>query len=187
MQIAENHYVEIYKGMRRLTLGIDFKGKASTGTPKQAVGSRRRKSVTSTTPTEPEETGNVKTESVSDEEIVKVKKKKQEDDVDEEEEEYDWPPLVCCIGDALHEFVPTVRISERQMDPEIYSSWKGLQWSPPEFIRAPGSTSSNLAIALARLGGRVAFVGKVDDTFSYPIAILFFKGRESGFSVSGGA
>ncbi len=85
---------------------------------------------------------------------------KDEEDNDNEEEK-DWPPLVCCFGEALHEFVPTVRVSDRQMDPEIYSSWKGLQWSPPEFVRAPGSSAANVAIALARLGGRVAFVGKV--------------------------
>lgn len=47
------------------------------------------------------------------------------------------------------------------MDEDIYSSWKGLQWSPPEFARAPGSSPLNVAVALARLGGRVVFMGKV--------------------------
>lgn len=96
---------------------------------------------------------------------------KDEEDNDNEEEK-DWPPLVCCFGEALHEFVPTVRVSDRQMDPEIYSSWKGLQWSPPEFVRAPGSSAANVAIALARLGGRVAFVGKVgDDEFGHKLVL----------------
>jgi len=85
---------------------------------------------------------------------------------DEEGEEFDWPPLVCCFGEAHYEFVPTVRPFDRQMDEDIYSSWKGLQWSPPEFARAPGTSPSNVAVALARLGGRVVFVGKVaNDVF----------------------
>ncbi|KAL3679228.1 hypothetical protein R1sor_022184 [Riccia sorocarpa] len=86
-----------------------------------------------------------------------------ESDGEEYEEEYDWPPLVCCFGEALHEFLPSVRVSDRRMDPDIYSTWKGLQWSPPEFSRLPGSVPSNTAVALARLGGRVAFMGKVGD------------------------
>eukprot|EP01018_Ginkgo_biloba_P009175 Gb_07834 [translate_table: standard] len=87
---------------------------------------------------------------------------------DEDDFEYDWPPLVCCFGAAQYEFIPTVRISDRQMDPDMYSTWKGLQWSPPEFVRAPGGPPSNVAIALVRLGGRAAFMGKVgDDPFGY--------------------
>lgn len=82
--------------------------------------------------------------------------------------EYDWPPLVCCFGSAQNEFIPTVRVSERQMDEDKYSTWKGLQWSPPEFARAPGGSPSNVAIALVRLGGRAAFMGKVgDDPIGY--------------------
>ncbi|MQL95833.1 hypothetical protein Taro_028502 [Colocasia esculenta] len=76
---------------------------------------------------------------------------------------YEWPPLVCCFGAAQREFVPTVRVSERQMHPDQYSSWKGLQWNPPEFGRAPGGPPSNVAIAHVRLGGRAAFMGKVGD------------------------
>ncbi|CAD5185300.1 unnamed protein product [Musa acuminata subsp. malaccensis] len=92
--------------------------------------------------------------------------------VEEEEEEdfddgmdfpYESPPLVCCFGAARREFVPTVRVSERQMHPDQYSSWKQLQWSPPEFVRAPGGPPSNVAISHARLGGRAAFMGKVGD------------------------
>lgn len=76
---------------------------------------------------------------------------------------YEWPPLVCCFGAAQTEFVPTVRVSDRQMHPDRYSSWKGLQWRPPEFARAPGGPPSNVAIAHVRLGGRAAFMGKVGD------------------------
>lgn len=95
-----------------------------------------------------------------------------ETESEEEEEEdfddgmdfpYDWPPLVCCFGAAQREFIPTVRVSDRQMHPDQYSSWKGLQWNPPEFVRAPGGPPSNVAIAHARLGGRAAFMGKVGD------------------------
>lgn len=90
--------------------------------------------------------------------------------------EYDWPPLVCCFGLAQNEFIPTVRVSDRQMDEDKYSTWKGLQWSPPEFVRAPGGPPSNVAIALARLGGRVAFMGKVgDDPTGYQMVLTMNK------------
>ncbi|CAN6471471.1 unnamed protein product [Victoria cruziana] len=74
---------------------------------------------------------------------------------------YESPGLICCFGAAQREFVPSVRVSDRQMHPDVYSTWKGLQWSPPEFARAPGGPPSNVAIALVRLGGRAAFMGKV--------------------------
>lgn len=74
---------------------------------------------------------------------------------------YDDPPLICCFGAARKEFVPTVRVSDNQMHPDIYSEWKMLQWDPPEFVRAPGGPPSNVAISLVRLGGRAAFMGKV--------------------------
>ncbi|GFS44245.1 fructokinase-like 1 [Actinidia rufa] len=76
---------------------------------------------------------------------------------------YEDPPLVCCFGAARKEFVPTVRVSEEQMDADIYSEWKMLQWKPPEFARAPGGAPSNVAVAHVRLGGRAAFMGKVGD------------------------
>ncbi|KAM1038113.1 hypothetical protein ACFX13_033573 [Malus domestica] len=59
---------------------------------------------------------------------------------------YDDPPLVCCFGAAQKEFVPTVRVSDNPMHPDIYSQWKMLQWDPPEFVRAPGGSPSNVAI-----------------------------------------
>ncbi|KAL5982845.1 Fructokinase-like 1, chloroplastic [Asimina triloba] len=73
----------------------------------------------------------------------------------------DYPPLLCCFGAAQKEFVPTVRISEVQMHPDMYSTWKSLQWKPPEFVRAPGGPPLNVAISHVRLGGRAAFMGKV--------------------------
>uniref|UniRef100_A0A0E0HYL4 Uncharacterized protein n=1 Tax=Oryza nivara TaxID=4536 RepID=A0A0E0HYL4_ORYNI len=38
-----------------------------------------------------------------------------------------------------------------------------MQWKPPEFACTSGSTTSNVAIALTRLGGRTAVLGKVGD------------------------
>ncbi|KAL5222307.1 hypothetical protein ABZP36_027020 [Zizania latifolia] len=83
------------------------------------------------------------------------------DSEDGEDLPYDWPPLVCCFGALRWEFVPTVRVSDRQMHPDQYSTWLHLQWEPPEFARAPGSAASNVAIAHTRLGGRAAVLGKV--------------------------
>lgn len=71
------------------------------------------------------------------------------------------PPLICCFGAAQKEFIPSVRVHDNQMHPDMYSQWKMLQWDPPEFARAPGSSVSNVAIAHVRLGGRAAFMGKV--------------------------
>ncbi|KAL1312775.1 hypothetical protein HN51_039370 [Arachis hypogaea] len=74
---------------------------------------------------------------------------------------YEDPPLVCCFGALQKEFLPTVRVHEFQMHPDIYSEWKMLQWDPPEFSRAPGGPPSNVAVAHVRLGGRAAVMGKV--------------------------
>ncbi|XP_042511515.1 fructokinase-like 1, chloroplastic [Macadamia integrifolia] len=107
---------------------------------------------------------------VKDVKDVKEETKKEAAILTEEEEEdayddgmdsYDYPPLICCFGAAQKEFVPTVRVSEQRMHPDIYSQWKMLQWKPPEFVRAPGGSPSNVAISHVRLGGRAAFMGKV--------------------------
>lgn len=83
----------------------------------------------------------------------------------EAEELLERQPLVVCFGEALSEFVPCVRINDepRQDDTEIINTWKSVQWSPPEFARTPGGPSSNVAIALGRLNGRVGFMGKIGD------------------------
>ncbi|XAR50873.1 Fructokinase [Bertholletia excelsa] len=89
---------------------------------------------------------------------------------------YEDPPLVCCFGAAQKEFVPTVRVSEEQMHPDIYSQWKMMQWKPPEFSRAPGGPPSNVAISHVRLGGRAAFMGKVgDDEFGEELVYTMNK------------
>ncbi|KAK7286866.1 hypothetical protein RJT34_22186 [Clitoria ternatea] len=76
---------------------------------------------------------------------------------------YQDPPLVCCFGALQREFLPTVRVHQYPMHPDIYSEWKMLQWKPPEFARAPGGPVSNVAVAHVRLGGRAALLGKVGD------------------------
>ncbi|XP_047053492.1 fructokinase-like 1, chloroplastic [Lolium rigidum] len=91
---------------------------------------------------------------------------------------HEWPPLVCCFGAPRWEFVPTVRVSDHQMHPDQYSTWIHLQWEPPEFARAPGSAASNVAIALARLGGRAAALGKVgDDEFGHELVYRMNRER----------
>lgn len=86
---------------------------------------------------------------------------------------YDDPPLICCFGAVQKEFVPTVRVSDNPMHPDIYSEWKMLQWDPPEFVRAPGGPPSNVAISHVRLGGRAAFMGKVgEDDFGEELVLM---------------
>lgn len=89
---------------------------------------------------------------------------------------YDDPPLICCFGAAQKEFVPSVRVHDNQMHPDIYSQWKMLQWDPPEFSRAPGGPASNVAISHVRLGGRAAFMGKVGkDSFGDELVLMMNK------------
>ncbi|XP_050219855.1 fructokinase-like 1, chloroplastic [Mercurialis annua] len=91
---------------------------------------------------------------------------------------YDNPPLICCFGAVQKEFVPTVRVHDNQMHPDIYSQWKMLQWDPPEFVRAPGGSPSNVAISHVRLGGRAAFMGKVgNDDFGEELVLMMNKER----------
>ncbi|XP_021754680.1 fructokinase-like 1, chloroplastic [Chenopodium quinoa] len=86
------------------------------------------------------------------------------------------PPLICCFGAVQKEFLPSVRVSEHQMDPDIYSGWKMMQWNPPEFGRAPGGPVSNVAISHVRLGGRAAVIGKVgDDDFGEELVYMMNK------------
>ncbi|CAN4124617.1 unnamed protein product [Withania somnifera] len=76
---------------------------------------------------------------------------------------YGWPPLVCCFGAAQHAFVPSGRPSNRIVDHEWHERMKDAIWDPEKLIRAPGGCSSNVAVALASLGGKVAFMGKLGD------------------------
>lgn len=72
-------------------------------------------------------------------------------------------PLVCCFGPAKYSFIPSGRPADRLIDHDIHNRMKDMFWSPDEFARAPGGPSSNVALALAAIGGRVAFMGKLGD------------------------
>ncbi|KAF9614138.1 hypothetical protein IFM89_015457 [Coptis chinensis] len=86
---------------------------------------------------------------------------------------YSWPPLVCCFGSAQHAFVPSGRPAHRLIDYEIHERMKDALWSPEKFVRAPGSSSGSVSIALASLGGRVAFMGKLGDD-DYGQTMLYY-------------
>ncbi|XP_021756600.1 fructokinase-like 2, chloroplastic isoform X2 [Chenopodium quinoa] len=107
---------------------------------------------------------------------------KENDDIDLEFEKgdgedisftYGWPPLVCCFGAAQHAFVPSGRPANRHIDYEIHDALKDALWAPEKFIRAPGSSAGGVAIALASLGGRVAFMGKLGND-DYGQTMLYF-------------
>lgn len=76
---------------------------------------------------------------------------------------YGWPPLVCCFGAAQHGFIPAGRPANRLIDHEIHETKRDMFWSPEKFVRSPGSSASGVALALASLGGRVEFMGKLGD------------------------
>ncbi|KAG6502928.1 probable fructokinase-1 [Zingiber officinale] len=65
--------------------------------------------------------------------------------------------LIVSFGEMLIDFVPTV---------------SGVSLAEaPGFIKAPGGAPANVAIAVARLGGRAAFLGKLgDDEFGRMLA-----------------
>ncbi|KAL3511029.1 hypothetical protein ACH5RR_030430 [Cinchona calisaya] len=86
---------------------------------------------------------------------------------------YGWPPLVCCFGAAQHAFIPAGRRANRLLDHEMHETKKDAMWAPEKFVRSPGGCSSNVAVALACLGGKVAFMGKLgDDDFGQ--SLLYF-------------
>lgn len=86
---------------------------------------------------------------------------------------YGWPPLVCCFGSAQHAFVPSGRRANRLLDYDIHEGMKDAFWAPEKFIRAPGGCAGGVAIALASLGGKVAFMGKLGDD-DYGQAMLYY-------------
>ena len=52
-----------------------------------------------------------------------------------------------------------------------------------EFLKAPGGAQANVAIAVARLGGKAAFIGKLgDDEFGHMLAGIL---KENGVSGEG--
>lgn len=86
-------------------------------------------------------------------------------DGEEEEEKH----LVVSFGEMLIDFVPTE---------------SGLSLADsPGFIKAAGGAPANVAIAVSRLGGRSAFIGKLgDDDFGRMLASIL---RDNAVSVAG--
>ncbi|XP_010551378.1 PREDICTED: fructokinase-like 2, chloroplastic [Tarenaya hassleriana] len=111
--------------------------------------------------------------------IENVDAESEEDiDLDKYESEdisytYGWPPLVCCFGSAQHAFVPSGRRANRLLDYELHDRMRDAFWAPEKFIRAPGGCAGGVAIALASLGGKVAFMGKLGDD-DYGRAMLYY-------------
>ncbi|XP_065026182.1 fructokinase-1-like [Musa acuminata AAA Group] len=77
--------------------------------------------------------------------------------------------LIVSFGEMLIDFVPTV---------------SGVSLAEaPGFLKAPGGAPANVAIAVARLGGRAAFVGKLgDDEFGRMLSAIL---RENGVDDTG--
>ncbi|CAL9206968.1 unnamed protein product [Musa hybrid cultivar] len=77
--------------------------------------------------------------------------------------------LIVSFGEMLIDFVPTV---------------SGVSLAEaPGFLKAPGGAPANVAIAVARLGGRCAFLGKLgDDEFGRMLAAIL---KENGVDDAG--
>ncbi|KAI4372730.1 hypothetical protein MLD38_010929 [Melastoma candidum] len=77
--------------------------------------------------------------------------------------------LIVSFGEMLIDFVPTV---------------SGVSLAEaPGFLKAPGGAPANVAIAVTRIGGRSAFVGKLgDDEFGHMLAGIL---REKGVVCEG--
>ncbi|XP_051144056.1 probable fructokinase-7 [Andrographis paniculata] len=72
--------------------------------------------------------------------------------------------LVVCFGELLIDFVPTV---------------SGVSLADaPGFKKAPGGAPANVAVAIARLGGKAAFIGKVgEDEFGYMLSDILKQNK----------
>ncbi|KAM1158575.1 hypothetical protein EV2_032794 [Malus domestica] len=79
--------------------------------------------------------------------------------------------MIVSFGEMLIDFVPTesgVSLAEA-----------------PGFLKAPGGAPANVAIAVARLGGKAAFVGKLgDDEFGHMLAGILKKYGVAGEGIS---
>ncbi|XP_068317489.1 probable fructokinase-1 [Pyrus communis] len=79
--------------------------------------------------------------------------------------------MIVSFGEMLIDFVPTesgVSLAEA-----------------PGFLKAPGGAPANVAIAVARLGGKAAFVGKLgDDEFGHMLAGILKQYGVTGDGIS---
>ncbi|KAL5055759.1 hypothetical protein RYX36_036442 [Vicia faba] len=84
--------------------------------------------------------------------------------------------LIVSFGEMLIDFVPTV---------------SGVSLAEaPGFLKAPGGAPANVAIAVSRLGGKSAFVGKLgDDEFGHMLAGILKENnvRADGINFDKGA
>ncbi|VFQ72464.1 unnamed protein product [Cuscuta campestris] len=84
--------------------------------------------------------------------------------------------LIVSFGEMLIDFVPTV---------------SGVSLAEaPGFLKAPGGAPANVAIAVARLGGKAAFLGKLgDDEFGHMLAGILKENavRADGINFDKGA
>ncbi|KAE9615470.1 putative fructokinase [Lupinus albus] len=86
----------------------------------------------------------------------------------------DRSPLVCCFGSAQNAFVPSLRPANRLTGYEIHERMKGARQSPEIFYcKTPGGSAGSVAVALASLGGKVAFMGKLGDD-EYGQVMLYY-------------
>jgi fructokinase len=81
----------------------------------------------------------------------------------------DTKSLIVTFGEMLIDFVPTV---------------SGVSLAEaPGFLKAPGGAPANVAIAVSRIGGKAAFVGKLgDDEFGHMLAGIL---KENGVNADG--
>ncbi|KAL1544891.1 Fructokinase-2 [Salvia divinorum] len=79
--------------------------------------------------------------------------------------------LVVSFGEMLIDFVPTV---------------SGVSLAEaPGFLKAPGGAPANVAIAITRLGGKAAFVGKLgDDEFGHMLAGILKENKVSAEGIN---
>ncbi|XP_030527832.1 probable fructokinase-4 [Rhodamnia argentea] len=79
--------------------------------------------------------------------------------------------LIVSFGEMLIDFVPTV---------------SGVSLAEaPGFLKAPGGAPANVAIAVTRLGGKSAFVGKLgDDEFGHMLAGILKQNGVNGDGIN---
>ncbi|KAG2720857.1 hypothetical protein I3760_02G054000 [Carya illinoinensis] len=79
--------------------------------------------------------------------------------------------LIVSFGEMLIDFVPTV---------------SGVSLAEaPGFLKAPGGAPANVAIAVSRLGGKAAFVGKLgEDEFGRMLADILEQNGVSGRGIT---
>ncbi|KAL1535327.1 Fructokinase-2 [Salvia divinorum] len=79
--------------------------------------------------------------------------------------------LIVSFGEMLIDFVPTV---------------SGVSLAEaPGFLKAPGGAPANVAIAITRIGGKAAFVGKLgDDEFGHMLAGILKENKVSAEGIN---